>query len=341
MRRKYQSINQKHQLNDNLALINHWFLLPLLRNWQFLKKSILGFSNVWHSGCLDPNSPILNKSIWIPRGENGSKWLANDSQIYVSLPTSSKWWGIPSAEFVTIHCPGFVAVIGPTKPPCTVFTVFLRRVRLQKKGCGTQWGWEKTSLQSITTTLHQLGSCRTSLRKFRLPLEYTSSIRNIEEHTKFRITGQKHFTLGVINPIWYTALRAPGLFFLHIMTIHFKCWNSRRFSWELLASDSSPTQFNRDMPVDMTMSIFKMRKWYHDQTIRPNASPLRDTGIWIYKASSSANIFLRREMLFLAGWMCVTWSAHMFKPTNVQQNWHVRTTAIASQPKKETVLDDY
>lgn len=51
----------------------------------------------------------------------------------------------------------------------------------------------------------------------------------------------------------------------------------------------------------------------------------------------------RGMFLLEAGWMCVTWSANMFKPTNVQQNSHlgVRTTEIGSPQKKETVLDDF
>lgn len=87
--------------------------------------------------------------------------------------------GLTSAEFVTIHCPGFVAVIGPTKPPWhRVHRFFEVTVRLQKKDVGHNEGGKK-HLYNPYTNYNQLGSCRTSLRKFRLPLEYTSSIRNI------------------------------------------------------------------------------------------------------------------------------------------------------------------
>lgn len=165
---------------------------------------------------------------------------------------------------------------------------------------------------------------------------------SIEEHTKFKITGQKHFTLGVINPIWYTALRTPGLFFLRMTILNAETQdNFLGNCWQMILHPRNSTVTCRStwprQPLRWGNGIM-----IKPSALTPNASPLRDTGIWIYKASSSANIFLRGGDVFVGSWMNV---CDMIS-THVQANqrstkltcweWgHVRTTEIGSPQKKE------
>ena len=272
-----------------------------------------------------------------------SKWLANDTFRY---PHPRNGGVTTSAEFVTIHCPGFVAVIGPTKPPWHgVHRFFFEvTVRLQKKGCGTQWGWEKnislnpSQLHTPTWILqNESQKVSPSFGIYVLYKEYS-----IEEHTKFRITGQKHFTLGVINPIWYTALRTPGLFFLRMTILNAETQdNFLGNCWQMILHPRNSTVTCRStwprQPLRWGNGIM-----IKPSALTPNASPLRDTGIWIYKASSSANIFLRGGDVFVGSWMNV---CDMIS-THVQANqrstkltcWEwgqVRTTEIGSPQRKK------
>lgn len=93
-------------------------------------------------------------------------------------------------------------------------------------------------------------------------------------------------------------------------------------------------------------------RWGNGIMIKPSALTLPPERYWHmniiqgYTRPLLQPIFFcggRGMFLLEAGWMCVTWSANMFKPTNVQQNSHlgVRTTEIGSPQKKETVLDDF
>ena len=224
-----------------------------------------------------------------------SKW-------YVSLPTSSKWWG-DNFSWVRHHpLPRLRRSHWSNKTALARGSPFFFEVtvRLQKKGCGTQWGWEKnislnpSQLHTPTWILqNESQKVSPSFGIYVLYKEYS-----IEEHTKFRITGQKHFTLGVINPIWYTALRTPGLFFLRMTILNAETQdNFLGNCWQMILHPRNSTVTCRStwprQPLRWGNGIM-----IKPSALTPNASPLRDTGIWIYNASSSANIFLRGGRCF-------------------------------------------